>query len=50
MIIPKRGNVMLTIRLKQNGVLNAMQTNCAVTLLKFNDEAYASVPQLIPTD
>lgn len=38
---------MLTIRLKQNGVLRAFQTNKAVTLLKRADDAYVEIMHLI---
>lgn len=38
---------MLTIRLNQNGVLRAFQTNKAVTLLKRADEAYVEIMHLI---
>lgn len=38
---------MLTIRLKQNGVLRAFQTNKAATLLKRSDEAYVEIMHLI---
>lgn len=38
---------MLTIRLNQNGVLRAFQTNKAVTLLKRADDAYVEIMHLI---